>query len=142
MDEELYSIIYASSAIRLFTRDELLELLTTAKERNSKRGITGLLLYKGGNFIQAIEGLESDVKTLYEKIQKDHRHENIITLGSQAINERQFPDWTMGFRNIDDLSKTQLEGYSRFLEADFTPEYFRDNPLRAYIMLQNFKESM
>ena len=142
MDEELYSIIYASSAVQLFTRDQLLDLLTVAKENNNKIGVTGLLLYKEGNFIQAIEGIESVVKELYAKIQQDRRHENIITLGSQAINERQFPDWTMGFRNLDEMSKDQLEGYSRFLEEDFTPEYFRENPLRAYIMLQNFKENM
>ena len=142
MQEDLVSIIYASSANHLFTRTELLDLLKVSRENNEKADITGMLLYKDGNFIQAIEGHESVVNRLYQKIIKDPRHSNIVLLGNQPIPERQFLNWSMGFRNINDLSTKDLEGFSRFLEEDFAPDYFRNNPIRAYVMLLAFKENM
>lgn len=142
MSEELFSIVYASAAIQKFSETELVDLLKISRENNIRHDITGLLLYKDGNFIQAIEGPEEAVVQLYQKIQEDSRHHHIITLGRQPIPERQFPDWSMGFRNINNLPEEELDGFSRFLDEDFTPEYFSDNPIRAYIMLLNFKKYM
>ncbi|MEM7342974.1 MAG: BLUF domain-containing protein [Chloroflexota bacterium] len=139
---DLFSIIYASASVKFFSKEDLIELLKTFKSKNMAKGITGMLLYKDGNFIQAIEGHEEDVIELYQKIVNDPRHTNVIQLGRQPIFERQFPDWSMGFRNIDDLTRAELEGYSRFLDRNFTPEYFKEDPIRAYTMLQAFKQNM
>jgi len=138
----LISIIYASSAVNLFSEAELIDLLKKSRENNAAEDITGMLLYKDGNFIQVIEGPEEAINRLYQKILRDPRHHHIIQLGKQPIPERQFPDWSMGFRDVNKLSHQELEGFSSFLEEAFTPEYFQRNPIRAYVMLLNFKRHM
>lgn len=138
----MLSITYVSSAVRLFNRAELVDLLAASQKSNEKFGITGLLLYRGGNFIQVIEGEDEAVAQLYENIQADPRHRNVTLLSRDPIHSRQFPDWSMGFRNIDKMSQQELEGYSRFLEDEFTPEYFKERPTRAYILLLSFKDTM
>ena len=139
---QLISLIYASSANKMFSETELVELLKFSRENNKRLDITGMLLYKDGNFIQVLEGPEEAVDGLYQKIMGDPRHVNIMMLGKQPIPERQFADWAMGFRNIDKLTAAELEGFSSFMDADFTPDSFKDNPIRAYVMLLNFKKYM
>jgi hypothetical protein len=139
---DLKSIIYASSARKLFSADELIELLRKSRENNNALDITGMLLYRDGNFIQVLEGPEDVVMSLYEKIRRDKRHFGIIILGQQPITERQFPNWSMGFLNIDEMSAKELEGYNHFLKDEFSPEFFSENPIRAYIMLESFKMGM
>jgi hypothetical protein len=41
----MLSIVYASSAVRLFNRAELIELLEASHKANQEHGITGMLLY-------------------------------------------------------------------------------------------------
>jgi hypothetical protein len=100
------------------------------------------LLYRGGNIIQVIEGEDDDVLQLYENIKADPRHKDVTLLSKDPIINRQFPDWQMGFRNIDKMSEEELSGFSKFLEDDFTPEYFKERPTRAYILLISFRDTM
>ena len=139
---KLTSIVYASAAVRLFSEEELVRMLKKCRINNEKANITGMLLYKGGNFIQVLEGPDEAVTRLYDKIQKDPRHDSIMTLMKQSISERQFPGWEMGFGDLNNPEYRKLEGFTDFLEPNFTPEYFHENPLRAYIMLLNFKQYM
>lgn len=138
----MLSIVYASSAVRLFTRAELVDLLEVSHKANREHGISGMLLYRGGNFIQVIEGENEEVLQLYENIKADPRHKDVTLLTQDPITTRQFPDWTMGFRNIDQMSEEELAGYSDFLDNDFSPAFFKDKPTRAYILLLSFKDSM
>lgn len=138
----MLSIVYASSAVRLFTRAELVDLLEASHKANIEHGITGMLLYRGGNFIQVIEGENQEVLQLYENIKADPRHKNVTLLTQDPITTRQFPDWSMGFRNLDKMTDEELAGFSDFLDNDFSPEYFQDKPTRAYILLLSFKETM
>ncbi len=137
---QLISLIYVSSATEFFSEADLPKILAISRKKNKEVGITGMLLYRDGGFIQAIEGPEDAVLNLYEKIQSDRRHTNIILLHQQPISKREFPTWEMGFRNIDSLSPLEQEGFSPFLTTPFTPEYFKDNPSPAYIMLRKFRD--
>ena len=138
----MLSIIYASSAVRLFNRQELVDLLEYSRKMNVENDITGMLLYRGGNIIQVIEGEDEAVKQLYKNIKTDPRHKDVTLLSQDPIAKRQFPDWRMGFRNIDQMSDEELEGFSSFLDNDFSPTYFKDKPTRAYILLLSFKDTM
>ena len=138
----MLSIIYASSAVKLFTNEEIIELLQKSQENNEKIGITGMLLYNDGNFIQVIEGPDDAVRALYNKIKQDSRHDNVVLLGQDPIHERQFPQWTMGFRNLKNLSPADQARFDPFLQDDFTPDFFKAKPTRAYILLLSFKETM
>ena len=138
----MLSLIYASTATKLLSNEELVELLTKSQKNNIESGITGMLLYRGGNFIQVIEGEPDAVLELYKVIEADPRHKDVTLLSKDPIKSRQFPDWSMGFGNIDQMTVSELEGYTEFLNEDFTPDYFKAHPTRAYILLLNFKDIM
>ena len=96
----MFRVIYLSSATRLLSNDELSFLLRNAKIKNRKNNITGLLLYIDGDFLQVIEGEKKDVLHLFELIKIDERNRSIITVFSDDVDKRQFPDWLMGFSQL------------------------------------------
>ncbi|WP_039850055.1 BLUF domain-containing protein [Grimontia indica] len=117
-------LIYASSATVEFTESKLMQLLGKARQKNGELGVSGLLLYAKGNFFQVLEGEEHNVDKLYQKIEQDDRHNRVVVLDRSEIKKRAFPDWSMGFRNLETFDKSQLRGYNDFLDRDLSPEEF------------------
>lgn len=95
----MYHLIYVSNAKQNFTDSDLTDLLIKARKNNSNLNITGMLIYRNGNFIQVLEGDEDAVKKLYAMIQADKRHHGTIIMSEGQIPERQFARWAMDFRN-------------------------------------------
>lgn len=137
-----YYIIYVSSAVKNFTDDELLELLEISRMNNEKKDLTGMLLYKDGNFLQILEGEENNVKELYSKLEKDNRHNGLIIMLDGYEEERQFSDWRMGFKNLSNENFEEIEGYSKFLDVQFDDEEFLNNPSIGKEMLLMFKKNV
>lgn len=142
MEQRLLQIVYLSTASSILTRDELLKLLEESRERNAKTGITGLLLYKDGNIMHVLEGGDTVVKALYRKIRQDPRHHGIITLIQEPIEERQFPDWSMAFHDLDSADGRDIPGYSEFLNTPLTGEEFFPDPTRCQKLLLLFKKTV
>lgn len=136
----LISLVYVSYASHKMSSEELKDLLEECRDNNEKINVTGMLLYRDGFFIQAIEGEEDVVMPLYNDIQKDPRHDRILTVYKGKITERSFDGWTMGFRNLDDVDFSKVKGYNEFMEQEFSPEYFEENPTRAQGLLKTFKD--
>jgi hypothetical protein len=90
----LSQYLYISTAPTL-SRDEVDAILATSARNNPARGITGLLLYNGRNFLQLLEGEEEDLVALMLKITEDARHSGITLLDRRAIEQRTCPDWAM-----------------------------------------------
>ena len=108
----MFNLVYWSNAARSFTDDELFEMLSEWREKNGRLGITGLLLYREGAFIQSLEGEETAIRALYAAIRKDERHFQVVTLQAASIPKRQFPDWSMGFENLKGTNANDLPGYN------------------------------
>lgn len=138
----MYSLVYVSSAVHPFTPPELRELMDRSHTNNAKIGITGMLLYRGGNFMQLLEGEKHRVIKLYEYIKLDPRHTGILTLLSTEESERMFPQWSMAYRDLSDPAVTQQPGFSEFLGNDLGARAFFENPTRAQRLLMHFKNSM
>ena len=138
----MFFLVYVSSATRLFSRSELVAILAYAREHNSKLGITGMLLYKGGNLMQVLEGEEIAVKNLYEKISRDPRHKGLIQILSGQQAARQFSDWSMAYRDLGTADEVMPEGYSDFLNTPLTSAEFGDQPARSLKLLSLFKSSV
>lgn len=138
----MLSLIYVSSAKRLFSDEELLQLLQQSRDKNAGLAITGMLLYKDGNFMQVLEGPEKAVRELYATISNDQRHHGVICLLEENVVERQFPDWTMGFRNLAYVNVNEVPGYSDFLGEPLNSPLLRTNPTRAQKLLLMFREKM
>ena len=77
--------------------DELVSLLERWRCKSTALGITGMLLYKGGNLMQAMEGEEETVRGLYATIRHDPRHCGVITLTESMIPQGQFGEMVHGF---------------------------------------------
>ena len=135
----LFHLIYVSTAVEPMSEADLVRLLRSCREHNEASRITGMLLYKGGHFMQVLEGEEASVMATFARIESDHRHKNIDVLRSEYIQHRNFPDWTMGFANIDTLGVATVPGFSRFLERDFRSAYFSEESTEAHAMLMVFK---
>jgi Sensors of blue-light using FAD len=137
-----HSLVYVSSAIDLFDRAQLDDILAVSRRNNSARGITGMLLYKDGNLMQVLEGDEQAVRSTYERIAMDPRHRGLLVLLEEEVAERSFEDWSMAFRDLDSVDATTTPGYSQFLNTPLNgPEFTRD-PSAARRLLMMFKQSM
>lgn len=138
----MYFLIYSSSAAVAFSREQLVDLLAASQRNNAAVGVTGLLLYKGGSFMQVLEGDEQQVMRVHSKIESDPRHHQLLTLlkGHQA--DRQFAEWSMGFRDLSDSEFAKVAGYSEFLNTPLTGSEFSADPSRAQKLLLTFKEIM
>jgi hypothetical protein len=136
----LVSLVYVSFANQDLSEDELREILKKARENNQKLDVTGMLLYRNGFFIQALEGEEAVVSPLYEKIKQDPRHRSVVQIHKSPIRKRSFEDWSMGFQYIENKDLEALDGFSDFLTKPFTGNFFRDNPSSAETLLYSFKQ--
>ncbi|GAB5380845.1 MAG: hypothetical protein Alis3KO_27010 [Aliiglaciecola sp.] len=138
----MIEIIYVSRASQRFKDNELSNMLKVFRKNNQSKNISGLLLYNGsGTFIQALEGDEHVVSSLYETIRRDPRHSRVNLLGKEEISERKFPDWRMGFQNISKLSLAEQEGFSDFMLHAKPLDFLTAEPSFAVDMLEYFKQS-
>ncbi|KUG07358.1 hypothetical protein ASU33_13450 [Solirubrum puertoriconensis] len=103
--------MYQSSATNEFSEQELQALLMQSRAWNAAHGLTGVLLYSGGNILQVLEGTEEEVAYIFGRISRDARHHNVTRLADGPITERSFTEWSMGYVpvNADDLAN--LTGY-------------------------------
>jgi hypothetical protein len=138
----LISLLYVSTAVKLMSNEELLELLHVSHKNNASKNLTGMLVYKGGNFMQVLEGPEEDVMNAFQKIEQDERHKDVLILLKEPIVERQFADWKMAFVNMDDESIKNEPAFSEFLQDEFTAGKYRYTPHLATIMLLSFRENV
>jgi len=119
----MHQVVYSSAAVAPFRETELTQLLSVARTNNSRLGVTGMLLYDEGSFLQALEGEEHVLEELYGKIAKDERHHRLVLLLRRKIDERHFSQWQMGFASMKALPKN-FPGFSDFLR-------FRGNPIES-----------
>ena len=107
----LVRLLYASRAVD--TSPAAIEaILTQSRQHNPGSGITGVLCYGGGVFLQAIEGGRSAVSDLYGHIQKDPRHKDVVLLHYEEVLERRFGGWTMGLVDASRVNASVLLKYS------------------------------
>lgn len=138
----MLSLVYVSSATGLLSEEELVSLLRQSRENNTRDGITGMLLYKGGNFMQVVEGPEEEVRKLVARIERDPRHRGFLKLLEESRTERQFSEWSMGFENLDNVEAGDVPGYSSFLEDPLNSPMFVADPTRAQRLLLMFRRNM
>ncbi len=110
-DSELVSLVYTSTASASFREPELASLLAECRRLNTARDITGMLLYRGGRFIQVLEGRRAAVRALADTIREDSRHVDMRVLLEEPAEQRRFPDWTMGYEPLRGDASAAPEGY-------------------------------
>lgn len=132
---ELVRVLYASKAKNIHPelKDDLIEILNTAVDFNSRNEITGVLYYGHGYFVQCLEGLKSTVDDLfYNQILKDPRHQNCEILFYEKCETGIFNHWNMKFAPVN----KQLGDF--FLEHhrdDFNPFLLSSESIPTFINL-------
>ena len=95
-DTDLYSLLYCSHATPEMTDDELPRIVGSAWRHNPAQGITGLLVFGGGMFLQWLEGPRSNVRALMQRLQHDRRHDCVMELHAfTGVMHRLYPSWSM-----------------------------------------------
>lgn len=97
----MHRLVYSSRSTGPFDRAELAQILATSRRRNADEGVTGLLLYSDRTFLQLLEGEEPAVRAAYARISADSRHDEVTLLVDRPVDERECPDWAMGFHHLD-----------------------------------------
>jgi len=114
----LVRLLYVSRSVHPETPEQTESILASSREHNLANGITGVLCYGGGIYLQAIEGGRNQVNALYTQIVKDPRHKEVVILDYQEITERRFGGWTMGQVRLDKLNPSIVLKYSETAELD------------------------
>lgn len=96
----LFAIVYISTAARLLAMHELEQLCSRAQARNLAHGVTGILLYSGGAFMQYLEGPAAGLSKVYGAIKADPLHYGVIDLIREPVLQREFAAWSMVLRDV------------------------------------------
>lgn len=116
----MQQVIYSSAAIAPFSESALSELLAAARINNGRLGVTGMLLYNEGSFLQVLEGDENVLESLYAQIGADKRHHRMVALLRRQVDARHFDQWQMGFASMKALPEN-MPGYSDYLRLRGDP---------------------
>ena len=92
--------MYMSHAVTPFSRDDIAALALLGQRENARHGITGVLVYTDGHFLQLVEGPRDDIGQLKSNLQRDGRHENITDLIDEPVERRLFEGWTLATENL------------------------------------------
>jgi hypothetical protein len=114
----LVRLLYVSRALDPDSLIDVQTIMDSAREHNVNNGITGILCYGGGIYLQALEGGRRQVNELYSHIVKDKRHTEVVLLHYEEITERRFGSWTIGQVNLSKLNTSVILKYSEKPELD------------------------
>ncbi|MBK7998996.1 MAG: BLUF domain-containing protein [Verrucomicrobia bacterium] len=137
-----FQLLYGSTATAPFGKPELLELLNKSRANNERVNVTGLLLFKDGQFMQVLEGEEPVVTSLYQRISQDPRHTGSMVFLQRAIEQRDFPDWSMAFKDLRDPELLDMPGYSEFLNVSLADPSIGKDASKAKRLLSVFRTAM
>ncbi len=142
----LTQVAYSSKARHSFSEQDLDEMLATARIKNKALGLSGLLLYQDGFFLQFLEGQRHAVDDLLQTIEADGRHDAVKLIWRREIEARDFGDWQMGFLRrkqdwdqagfvdvLQTLSKDGIQLDECEKEAHRLIGVFKESQLRAQV---------
>jgi len=131
-------IIYASAASKNFSPEELQQILAVARRNNTRFGISGMLLYNTGSFLQVLEGPEAAVTKVFATVANDPRHTSVDLVFRDMVESPEFEEWSMGFVDLTRSSRA-LEGY---VDYSLQLETVLRDKTRAKKTLKRFQQGM
>jgi hypothetical protein len=114
----LVRLMYASRATETVRPEVLNAILKKSTHNNPAVGVTGVLCFSGEIFLQVLEGGRGQVSKLYNRIAQDPRHQDVVLLSYDEIDERSFAGWAMGQVNMSRLNPALLLKYSEAAVLD------------------------
>lgn len=137
----LFQLLYSSSATQDFWPDDLFELVEKSRRKNAEHDLTGMLLFHEGQFLQLLEGPEPAVRACFAVVERDPRHESIKVLLTGECEQRDFPEWTMGFERPGDAWNLP-PAWATILEQGFSSTAASQQASVARDLLLSFQHSV
>jgi hypothetical protein len=107
----LERLLYRSKATNTLGSLHLFNMLSEARTKNARLGITGHLLYTEEVFVQCIEGTPEAIDAMWNSLQRDNRHHDIELLARGPLEQRRFNDWSMAFSSYPSLNRFNMPGF-------------------------------
>lgn len=125
--------VYLSHAVPPLGREELYDLVKRAAAANEQHGVTGLLVYSDGHFMQVVEGTPDTIERLRANIRADPRHTDLTELRYASAEQRLFDGWSLAC-NLPDA----FEGLSLQIARHLATLHWNDEDLELLAMLGRF----
>jgi hypothetical protein len=132
MQSQLKLIVYVSKKTDA-SDTTLKNIIASSKKNNPEGGVTGCLLSGSNTFLQLLEGPTDFIDTLYSKISKDNRHENVATLCDENIDERLFLSWSMKLAPFENMEWSNKD----FNSGNFL-NITREEALNVFVRLNEY----
>jgi len=97
----LSRLVYYSRAAEGLSYADLKDIMEASERNNTPQGITGLLCYGNGWFLQALEGDRNSISETYTRIANDQRHTGAVIADCSEVESRVFGFWSMRLAQID-----------------------------------------
>jgi len=91
----LVRLLYVSKPVGPITTYVTTSILEASSVNNKKTDITGVLCQGSGIYLQVIEGQRSDISALFSRIMADTRHNTVVILSMEEIEQRRYGQWSM-----------------------------------------------
>jgi hypothetical protein len=125
----MLQIAYFSTASVPQSAEVLHDILSVARARNARDGISGVLVAGGNRYLQVIEGPRAKMNALWSAIRADQRHCAVTQLLRHRVSRPSFDKWSMAFRGDDKVG--QFASFPETLK--YLTRYVDDDPLRRQI---------
>jgi hypothetical protein len=132
MQSQLKRVVYVSKKTDA-SDTTLKDIIASSKKNNSEESVTGCLLSGSNTFLQLLEGPTDFIDTLYSKISKDNRHENVATLCDENIDERLFLSWSMKLAPFENMEWSNKD----FNSGNFL-NITREEALNVFVRLNEY----
>ena len=133
----VFQLLYSSTATQDFWPNDLFELVEKSRRKNAEHALTGMLLFHEGQFLQLLEGPEPAVRDCFAVVERDPRHHLVKVLLTGECQQRDFPEWTMGFERPGDAWNLP-PAWSTILEHGLNSGAASEHPSAAKDLLLSF----
>ena len=98
-EPRLFRIVYHSHCTLVGSQElvdaEIERILDGSRAANARAGLTGALMFTSSFFFQVLEGQSDRLEETFERICRDARHTEIQLIEFNALEDREFADWSM-----------------------------------------------
>lgn len=98
----LYEMLYVSTFAPEQDVTAVADIARRARVMNRAANITGILVFDGMRFCQQLEGTQTQMLELEQKIRLDKRHIHMEVLHHGPLAQRRFKCFTVGYSMLDD----------------------------------------
>lgn len=118
------AVVYASEAMPVVAEASSLSgklggIVEDAARFNLDAGVTGVLLFDGGRFLQYLEGPEDGLSVAYSRVVGASSHSGLVELQRGRVGHRRLPFWPM------QLLPVEAQELARMTTADWTSFFQR-----------------